>query len=176
MKKAFLILGELNNDDVDWLAKQGNKRVLKPGDTLIYEGERINALYFVLSGTLSVMLQAPPHRELARIGSGEVVGEISFIDDRPPIATVRAIASTEILEIPRYRLTPKIAHDLGFASRFYRGLSLCLSDRMRSTVRRLGYGMNLDTPELSDPEPLPPDPEALDLVQTKFRWLVQQVD
>lgn len=175
MKKAFLILGELNNEDIDWLARQGNKRCLKPGETLIFEGQQINALYFVLSGTLSVLIQAPRDRELARITTGEVVGEISFIDDRLPIATVRAIETTEILEIPRYRLLPKLSHDPGFAARFYRGLSRCLSDRMRATVRRLGYGMNLDTPELSDPEPLPLSPEALALVQAKFRWLIHQV-
>ncbi|MBO9998260.1 MAG: cyclic nucleotide-binding domain-containing protein [Cyanobacteria bacterium SID2] len=174
MKKAFLILGELNNEDLDWIARQGRKRNLQAGDTLIYEGQQINALYFVLSGAFSVVLLPPADRELARIASGEVIGEISFVDNRLPIATVKAIETSIVLEIPRYRIETKLLQDLGFASRFYRGLSLCLSDRMRATVRHLGYGIALDAPELSDPEPLPIEPQALDLVRAKFNWLVQQ--
>ncbi len=174
VKKAFLILGELNNEDIDWLARQGRKRTLEPEETLIFEDQQISALYFVLRGEFSVVLDPPVDRELARISTGEVIGEISFVDSRLPIATVKAIAPCEVLEIPRFRLTSKLNQDLGFASRFYRGLSLCLCDRMRATVRRLGYGTALDAPELSNPKPLTLDPQDLDLVRAKFQWLVQQ--
>ncbi|MGC9503671.1 cyclic nucleotide-binding domain-containing protein [Baaleninema sp.] len=175
MKKAFLILGELNNEDIDWLARQGRKRTLDAGGTLIYEGQQISALYFVLQGEFSVVLHPPDaERELARIAAGEVIGEISFIDNRLPIATVNAVEPSEILEIPRFRIVSKLNQDAGFASRFYRGLSLCLCDRMRATVRRLGYGTTLDSPELSDTEPLTLHPQDLDLVRAKFQWLVQQ--
>lgn len=170
MKNTLLLLRELNNDDLDWFAKHGNLRKLTNGETLIYEGQPISALYFILSGTLSVRLTSIDDRELARVSSGEIVGEISFVDDQMPIATVVAIADVIILEIPRFHLTKKLSHDLGFASRFYLGISACLADRMRGTVGRLGYGVEVvlndrfDLLEVSD----------LELVRTKFRWLVER--
>lgn len=170
MKNTLLLLRELNNDDLDWFAKHGQLRKLSNGETLIYEGQPISALYFILSGTLSVRLTSIEDRELARVSSGEIVGEISFVDDRMPIATVMAIADVIALEIPRFQLTKKLSQDLGFASRFYLGISACLADRMRGTVGRLGYGVEVVLNERFDLL----DPEELELVRTKFRWLAQR--
>ncbi len=171
MKNTLLLLKELNNEDLDWLAKRGQLRQLKNGDTLIYEGEQIGALYFILSGTLSVRLASIDNRELARVSSGEIVGEISFVDSQMPLATVTAIADAIVLEIPRFQVTQKLNNDSGFASRFYLGLSVCLADRMRGTVGRLGYGVEV---VLGDRGAQRLDSAALELVRTKFRWLVQQ--
>jgi CRP/FNR family cyclic AMP-dependent transcriptional regulator len=170
VKNTLLLLRELNNDDLDWFANHGKLRKLSNGETLIYEGQPISALYFILSGTLSVRLTSIEDRELARVSSGEIVGEISFVDDRMPIATVVAIADVIALEIPRFHLTKKLSHDLGFASRFYLGVSACLADRMRGTVGRLGYGVEVVLNERFDLL----EPSEIELVRTKFRWLVQR--
>ena len=172
MKKAFLILGELNNDDLDWMIKEGKKRTLSPDETLIYEGQQINAFYIVLNGSLSVSIESLK-KELARLSSGEVAGEISFIDTRLPLATVKAIEESDVLEIPRLRLTYKLQRDMGFAARFYRGISRCLSDRVRGTVLRLGYGLDVEDPQTEEMEAYPDADRDLALVQAKFTWLMQ---
>ena len=173
MTKALFILGELDNDDLDWISQKSKKKILAPGETLIYEGQTINALYIVLTGTLSVSIKPLPNKELAKIFSGEVVGEISFIDTRPPLATVKAIEKSIVLEIPRLQLIKKL-QDRGFASRFYRGISLCLSDRMRGTVRRLGYGtMDSEEGGYEDEGVNPIVLKNWDVAQVKFNWLVQ---
>jgi len=172
VKNTLLLLKELNNEDLNWFAQHGNLRQLGNGDTLIYEGEQIGALYFILSGTLSVRLASTiENRELARVSSGEIVGEISFVDNQTPLATVTAIADAVVLEIPRFQVTQKLSKDAGFASRFYLGLSVCLADRMRGTVGRLGYGVEV---VLGDRVSDILDPTELELVRTKFLWLVQQ--
>jgi len=167
-RKALIILNELNNDDLNWLLQNGQTQRLQPNEVLIYEGQSIPGLYFVLDGNLSILLD---RQELARIGRGEVVGEISFLDERPPIATVQAIDTSLLLALPRLRLLPKLSRDGGFAARFYRGLSLCLADRMRGTVQRLGYG--LDVRDLYREDALDPiKTEQLQLAQMKFDWLL----
>ncbi|MEK0187187.1 cyclic nucleotide-binding domain-containing protein, partial [Microcoleus anatoxicus] len=93
-KKALFILSQLNNDDINWIVQKAKKEILDPDRILIHEGRQIDALYIVLKGTLSVLLEAKATKELAKIGSGELVGEVSFIDDRPPLATVKAIEKT----------------------------------------------------------------------------------
>ena len=66
-KKALFILSELNNDDIDWIVQKGKKEVLEPGAILIHEGRQIDALYIVLDGSLSVLIEAEQTQELAKI-------------------------------------------------------------------------------------------------------------
>ena len=176
-KKALFILSQLNNDDIDWIVQKGKKEILDPGTILIDEGRQIDALYIVLDGSLSVLLDSDHTKELARIATGELVGEVSFIDARPPLATVKAIEETHLLAIPRRHLIIKLQHDMGFASRFYYGISLCLADRMRGTIRHIEYGRNieLDQPEMDREDINPNVLENLALAQAKFNWLRENV-
>jgi CRP-like cAMP-binding protein len=179
----FIFLGELNNSDLEWLVRKSKKERLHSGMILIHEGRKIDAIYIVLSGLLSVFISSEDgDKELARISRGEIVGEISFIDDRPPLATVKAIAETEVLAISRLNLTKKLQEDMGFASRFYHGISLCLSDRMRGTVRLLGYGDDTQIKEAQNhpdwEETALINPSVVDnmkLAKAKFNWLVQSL-
>lgn len=157
MRKVLYILGELSDLDVDWMIANGRKEDLPAGRNLIQEGKPVGALYIVLDGTLSVLIGT---REMARLGTGEIVGEMSFIDARPPSATVRAVEPSAVLAIPRRQLEAKLRQDTGFAARFYRALATFLSDRLRSTTSRLGYGdsapsqADLDAADELDPNVL----------------------
>jgi len=159
---VLFILGQLSDDDCEWLVEAGERRALASGDVLIREGEPIDAIYFVLDGHLSVTAAAAQGREVARLGSGEMVGEMSFIDGSPPSATVTAVERARALAIPRLALSAKIESDSGFAARFYRATSVFLADRVRSTVRRLGYG---DVDEPGEPMDSADElsPEVLDM-------------
>jgi len=176
-EKALFLLGGLSDDDLRWIINKAKIEKLPPGERLIYEGRPINALYFVLSGSLKVVIGANEDRELAQITKGEVVGEISFIDSRPPLATVKALEATQVLAISRFELNNKIHSDSKFAARFYQGLSLCLASRMRGTIRRLGYD-DFSEYEIDQPEPeelSEHTKEFLVLAQAKFNWLVQNL-
>ncbi|MEB3278529.1 MAG: cyclic nucleotide-binding domain-containing protein [Lyngbya sp.] len=178
-KKVLFILGGLDDKDLSWIISRGKTQVLPPGETLIYEGRTISALYIVLKGLLSVSISPDGERELAQLAEGEVVGEISFIDNRPPLATVKAVEESLVLAIPRYELTAQLHRNSGFASRFYQGISLCLASRMRGTVRRLGYEVEdnyledvaQDTEEMAESKQ-----DFLALAEAKFQWLVQNLN
>ena len=73
---------------------------------MVRQGEPINDVYVLLDGRLSVRSKAPPVGELAQLSSGEVVGEMSFLDSRPPSATVTAIEKSYVLVIPLRRFWP----------------------------------------------------------------------
>ena len=75
---------------------------LKPNQILIREGENSSSLYWVQSGQLVVVKQKSGDEIiLGHIFSGELVGEISFLDNEPRSATVKALTDTELIEIPR---------------------------------------------------------------------------
>ena len=107
---------------------------------LIREGQPIAAVYILLNGTVEVTGSGLGGAKPIRLGCGEVVGEMSFIESRPPSATVTAVEDSVVLSIPRPKLAAKLKADSGFAARFYHSLAVFLSHRLRDTVHRLGYG------------------------------------
>ncbi|HEY6969099.1 MAG TPA: cyclic nucleotide-binding domain-containing protein [Candidatus Angelobacter sp.] len=152
MRKVLYMMGILNDDDMDWLLTCGRTDVLKAGDMLICEGREIDGIYILLDGKLSITTSSTG-REIARLGCGEMVGEISFLDSRPPSASVTALEDCYVLTVPRTAVNARLADDIAFAARFYKAVGGFLADRLRATVGQLGYGMipqNLSADELDD--------------------------
>ena len=140
MKKVLYILGEFEDEDIEWIIATGEKNRVAAGSVLIREGESIDAMSIVLDGWFSVTAAALGNREIARLGSGEILGEMSYVDSRPPSATVTAMEDAMILVLSRDSIVKKLNDDVYFAARFYRALAVFLSDRLRGTISRLGYG------------------------------------
>src|SRR5919199_85491 len=135
MDKVLYILGQLTDQDVDWMLAVGNSKRLSAGTILIQEGEPSDAVYIVVEGTVSVSSTASEGREITRLGRGELLGEISFIDAHLPMATARAIDDITVFALARDQLAAKLARDTGFAARFYRAMAVFLSGRMRKSSR-----------------------------------------
>lgn len=140
MRKVLYILTRLSDEDVDWFSAVGKRSRLAAGTELIRQGEPIDALTFVLDGLLAVTVKGVG--EVARLGSGEILGEMSLVDEAPPSATVTVVEPAVVLSIDRATLEAKTQGDPHFAARLYRAIAMYLSVRMRSTVQRLGYGSN----------------------------------
>jgi CRP/FNR family transcriptional regulator, cyclic AMP receptor protein len=172
MQKTLYILAEFSDRDFDWLLTAGRKRKVAAGTTLIQEGMSTDALYIVLDGTLAVLVEALGGEEVARLQYGEIVGEMSFVDSRPPSATVKAVEESLVWAISRLQLTNKLRQDVSFAANFYRAIAVFLSDRLRETVSRLGY--NKDQPGAEDdinPEVL----KSLEIAQIRLDWLLNRL-
>ncbi len=138
MRKVLYILGQLTDQDVEWLARTGERRLLPSGHFLINEGEPAPALFVLLAGELDVEIRGVG--QVARLLPGEVVGEMSFIDKAPPSASVVTCSDVQVLSVSKTAIETHIERDPAFGMRFYRALATFLSDRLRGTVRRLGYG------------------------------------
>jgi CRP/FNR family transcriptional regulator, cyclic AMP receptor protein len=177
MKKVLFILGELDDDDIDWVIETAVRQEVVAGTVLIYEGQPIDTLYILLEGTLSVSVAAMGDREIAQLSSGDVVGEMSFIDTRPPSATVTATQPSLVLSIPREQLATKLRQDVGFASRFYRALAIFLSHRLRVTVDQLGYGSNnqFEMTDLSRDDLTRDAKDNVALAETRLDWLLRRL-
>lgn len=134
MRKALYFLGILDDSDIDWLVSAGMRREVPAGATIIEEGRPLDAVFLVISGAFSVRASALGGKQVACLMSGEVMGEMSFVDSAPPSATVQALEPSMVLAIPRRRLNARLKEDPGFAGRFYRALAMFLADRLRSTT------------------------------------------
>ncbi len=134
MFEGVSLLAELEEDDVEWILETGQERRVRAHTAITEEGVRPEALYFVLQGLLEVAVASGGGRRLATLGPGELIGEVSLLEDRPASATVKAVEPTLLLAIPRNALTVKLAAESRFAARWYRAFALLLARRLRERV------------------------------------------
>jgi CRP/FNR family transcriptional regulator, cyclic AMP receptor protein len=137
MRKVLLILGQLSDSDVAWLARAGSRVRLQPGTELIRQDTRIDAIYIILEGSMSVWTGG---MKLADVGVGDIIGEMSMLDSSLTAASVRVEQTSLVLVVPKSILQVKLTEDAPFAGRFYKSLALFLAERMRYAIRRMGYG------------------------------------
>ena len=178
IRKVLFLFGQLSDEDVEWLVDHGESRAVPAGGVLIRQGIEIDALFILLEGKLSVWLAGRGEREIARLNAGEIVGEMSFLDARPPSATVKALEGSTVFAVPRAALAAKLAADLGFASRFYRALAIYLSTTVRERHRTLGYGDEPVLAETADEDDDELNPAVLDTVYLageRFDRMVKRV-
>ena len=150
-----VLLKELNNSDLDWLLAMGSRQELAAGTQLVRAGQALDCLYILIEGSLvSTVTQVdnnPLARafaalddgqsagvEIARLSSGEVVGETSLINLRPPATTITARERSQVLAIPLLQLEAKLESDVGFAARFYRAIAILLSNKLETIIARIG--------------------------------------
>jgi CRP-like cAMP-binding protein len=106
---------------------------LEDGQMLIRQGENDTRLYTVEQGVLEIV--APGERVIATVGPGEVLGEVSFIDDSPRSASVRAAAPSILRAWEKTALLAALRDDPATLARFSVALSQLLVERLRDTAK-----------------------------------------
>ncbi len=174
MERVLFILGILEDEDVDWLVSTGHRREITKDEVLIQEGAINTAIYLILSGRFVVSIARSHATEIAYLSSGEVIGEMSFIDHLPTSATVTAVEPAVVLSISQEILNQKLEQDLGFASRWYHALSVLLSIRLRGVVQHLEE--EFWRPTVLDQKQLSPDMhDNMKLGGIRFDWMLRRL-
>jgi small-conductance mechanosensitive channel/CRP-like cAMP-binding protein len=83
------------------LAKTAHRHSFAPGEAVVREGEESRALYVVARGEAVVVRR---REEIARIGQGEVFGEMAFLSGAPRSATVRAAGGLDVVEVDSHAM------------------------------------------------------------------------
>lgn len=173
MQKVLFLFGELNDDDIDWIIASGMIERIAADTILIQEGQPSEYIYILLEGTVTVSVAIlGSSKEIATLGTGEVFGEMSFIDNRPPSASVETTEDSLVLSLPRSLLAARLLQDIGFSARFYRAIALFLSSRLRVALTELDFGKDFVQP---DEELSPVLLENLPLARARFDWLLRRI-
>jgi SAM-dependent methyltransferase len=172
MHEALTLLGELQEDDARWLLETGHETTVDADTAIIAEEVDPDHLYIVLSGLVGIQVAALGETPLARLGPGELLGEISFLEGVPASATAVANESTVLLAIPRAELAGRLESDPAFGARFYRALALLSARRLRERVGTLGRW--LASPPERGGEPAGGPGEALAKAVDGFKDLLLQ--
>jgi len=85
------------------LLKRFEGHDLEPGTVVIREGDVGQGLFVLLLGEVEILNKDATGKEkvVAKLGAGEVFGEMSLLGDRPTTATVRTLSRTTIMFLGR---------------------------------------------------------------------------
>ena len=87
-------LAELNEDLCDKLVQVGSFTSKKKGECLAVQGQPHSRMSLIISGQVSVKITANGESlKVAKLKSGDVVGEMSIIDPKKASATARIMAN-----------------------------------------------------------------------------------
>jgi len=138
MYNALRLLSELTNEDIAWILEQGTEQQVITDTLIIHEGDDQADIVIVLEGLVGVEIAAVSNQLVAKLGPGEILGEISFIGGCPAAATIKAVENSLLIVLSRPILETKLALDPGFAARFYRACAIIASRRLRERVVTIG--------------------------------------
>ena len=104
--KLSRLAAELSDAQVRTLAENLVFRDLQADEILVKEGTADNHLYVVVKGALGVVRNAGTAERvtLLTLTSGDLVGELSFIDETPHYASLIAITPTRVFGLEREKL------------------------------------------------------------------------
>jgi CRP/FNR family cyclic AMP-dependent transcriptional regulator len=87
--RTFPIFQGLGDDRLAAVARCAMMRRVPRGAAVVHEGDRTDFVYFVLTGSLKVMVSDEDGREviLSILGQGEMFGEMGVLDDSPRSAS-----------------------------------------------------------------------------------------
>lgn len=172
MRKVLYILGELEDSDLQWMVDAGTLRQVAGGTAIIEEDVALDDTFIVVAGELAV---SKGGMEIARLGAGEIVGDMSLLDSRPPVATVTAVDDATVFAIPQRKLRSKLSGDTEFAARFYRALCIFLANR----VSRMNFMVNATAApqgKVEEQKEISPDTlEHVALAGARFDWFLKRV-
>lgn len=102
LKKSFLFQ-DLPAPMLSALAHKVMKHRLKPGQALFKKGDAGDALYIIDAGWVKIVTEDAQGGELIlnKCGPGQVIGEMSLLDEEPRSAGAVAIKDAEVLELKR---------------------------------------------------------------------------
>jgi CRP/FNR family cyclic AMP-dependent transcriptional regulator len=116
-------------------ASYDNTKTILKGELLISEGGIGQEMFWVLEGSFDILKTSPAGETtvVGQVNSGELVGEMSFLDELPRSASIRAQVDSEVLSIPQ----AKFADVLDKQPRWFRSLMKTLSQRLRDANKRI---------------------------------------
>ena len=93
----------LEKKDLQLIAGACKERKYSAGSRLIKQGDTGVGLYVITSGTVHITKETNPDKaetDLGTVGPGNVLGEMSLLDDLPRSANVTAVTDVTALLLP----------------------------------------------------------------------------
>jgi branched-chain amino acid transport system substrate-binding protein len=114
------IFSMLSEEQVDVIAEHAAYHTYYPEDVIVRQGTRDTTLLIIASGVVQVTKQDAAGREVevARLGSGDIIGEMSLLTGEPRSATVKAVVQVSVIEVTKEALEPVLQAEPALSDAF----------------------------------------------------------
>ncbi|MEO5378291.1 MAG: cyclic nucleotide-binding domain-containing protein [Magnetococcus sp. DMHC-6] len=106
-------------------------KTFEPGQIIFAQGDPPDGLYVILEGEVEILIERanlPPY-SLAILEQNDVLGEMAILENKPRIATARAVGHVRLLSIDQKKFLTWLQEDPLLALR--------IMDKMSARVRHL---------------------------------------
>ena len=133
--RNHILLQALADDELDRLARYSRTRELESGELIFSKGDPGDSMAVVIEGRVVIGSTSIDGKELVLniIHSGDVLGEIAFIDGEDRTADAKALEKTAILVLERRHFLPLLEERQQLAME----LLVVLCKRLRNTTDQI---------------------------------------
>jgi CRP/FNR family transcriptional regulator, cyclic AMP receptor protein len=140
---AEIFLPDASDDDWATLLRYCSRRRFAKGDVVLDPGGSDCSLYLIVDGSLDVLAPQPGRlggrlRWVSTVGSGSVLGEVSFFDGAGRSARVQAITPVEVVELSRSGFAALAAAHPLLSNQILLDLGRILASRLRTGQHSTG--------------------------------------
>jgi CRP-like cAMP-binding protein len=128
----------LTDDERTSVERLGQLRHIPEGEYLIRAREQDSTLFTVEGGHLDIVVPRDGGEiTVATVGPGDVIGEVSFIDDSPRTVSVKAGEATIVRAWDKRTLAEALAFEPQVMAKFAVAMCELLVERLRDNARRV---------------------------------------
>ncbi len=137
LKKTSLF-EQLNDKQIEEIAKLGPLRDVMVGEELFIEGEEAKSFFVVETGTIEISRKGEKESNtVSRLSAGMFFGEMALFDPAPRAGTARVAENGRVFEFNYEKVTSWLEKNPEIALGFYRGALKTLCRRIRHTTQDL---------------------------------------
>ena len=127
-----------SDDERERVERLGEMRHVPEGEYLIRAGDTDSTLFAVEGGHLDIVaMRDGQPATVATVGAGDVLGEVSFIDDSPRTVSVKAGEATIVRAWHSRTLSEALAFEPQLLAKFAVAMCELLVERIRDAARRV---------------------------------------
>jgi len=133
--KTFPLFQGLPEDELAAIARVAMMRRIPRNQSVVREGDHSDFVYFVLTGSLKVIVSDEDGREviLSILGQGELFGEMSMFGEQPRSASVTAVMPSDLVVIAKQEFRRILQENFEIAWRIMTNLA----ERLRNADRKI---------------------------------------
>lgn len=160
--QAYDLLFALPEVEREWFLSAAREQEIAQGTVLVRQNDQLDALYLLIEGVLNVYHSVEEVKPLSTLGPGQIIGEMSFIENLPASATVVAAERCMVLQISFETLRQRMETSFDFNVYFQNALLPILSQRLRAVTAKMRSIQEDQEKLTSEKAPLPPVWRALE--------------
>ncbi len=131
-----LTLNSTGFTNIDEFMASAHKRKYSKGSTIIYAGEESESIYYIIKGSVTVLIEDDSGREIivAYLNEGDFFGEMAMFGEGTRTAWVKSKTDCEVAELANAKFVDISQRDSGMLYE----LATQLADRLDKTTQKVG--------------------------------------